>query len=80
MELSQMTSSEKDSFLLQEAKHPEFTGQTIGQALYAEIVKSVKQDYTPNEEKNLEENFTEYKELLNKRITEVVGEEYAENI
>ncbi len=78
MELSQMTSSEKDSFLSQEAKHPEFTGQTIGQILYAEIVKSVKQDYTPNEEKNLEENFTEYKELLNKRITEVVGEEYAE--
>ena len=49
MELSQMTSSEKDSFLLQEAKHPEFTGQTIGQALYAEISslnKQLKRDNT----------------------------------
>lgn len=78
MDFSQMTSSEKDTSLFQAAEHPEFAGQTKGQVLYAEIVKFLKTRYTPNKEKNLEENVAEYKKQLNFLITKAVGEEYVE--
>lgn len=78
MNFMQMTSSEKDDFLFQEAENPEFAGQTNGQVLYAEIVKSLKKRYAPDKEKNLEENVAEYKKQLNLLIAEVVGKDYAE--
>ncbi|MBR2137571.1 MAG: hypothetical protein IJ852_06435 [Alphaproteobacteria bacterium] len=78
MNFMQMTSLEKDNFLLHAAENPEFAGQTNGQVLYAEIVKSLKKRYAPDKEKNLEENVAEYKKQLNLLIAEVVGKDYAE--